>query len=125
MMTKKISLIILLNLVIFLLKSQSLSFENKIIGEKFCNYITCLFTTISAILSIIIFYNVIFYGYEKKNGYQHRKSSSKKKKKVKLEKLDECKKTDIKTLFNNLPDSPIINDGKIIIKVRTKSFDNK
>ena len=34
MMTKKISLIILLNLVIFLLKSQSLSFENKIIGEK-------------------------------------------------------------------------------------------
>ena len=39
-------------------------FFNKIIGEKFCNYITCLFTTISAILSIIIFYNVIFYGYE-------------------------------------------------------------
>ena len=34
MMTKKISLIILLNLVIFLLKSQSLSFENKIIGDK-------------------------------------------------------------------------------------------
>ncbi len=39
-------------------------FFNKIIGEKSCNYITCLFTTISAILSIIIFYNVIFYGYE-------------------------------------------------------------
>ena len=34
MMTKKISLIILLNLVIFLLKSQSFSFENKITGEK-------------------------------------------------------------------------------------------
>ena len=39
-------------------------FFNKIIGEKFCNYITCLFTTLGAILSIIIFYNVIFYGYE-------------------------------------------------------------
>ena len=32
--------------------------RRKIIGEKFCNYITCLFTTISAILSIIIFYYV-------------------------------------------------------------------
>ena len=63
--------------------------------------------------------------YEKKNGYQHRKSSSKRKKNIKLEKIDESKKTDIKTLFNDLPDSPIINDGKIIIKVRTKSFDNK
>ena len=39
-------------------------FFNKIIGEKFCNYITCLFTTLGAILSIIIFYNVIFHGYE-------------------------------------------------------------
>ena len=39
-------------------------FFNKIIGEKFCNYITCLFTTISAILSIIIFYYVIVNGYE-------------------------------------------------------------
>tara|TARA_Y100000591_G_scaffold282919_1_gene263596 strand:+ start:6472 stop:8385 length:1914 start_codon:yes stop_codon:yes gene_type:complete len=39
-------------------------FFNKFIGEKLCNYITCLFTSISAILSIIIFYNVIFYGYE-------------------------------------------------------------
>ena len=63
--------------------------------------------------------------YEKKNGYQHRKSSTKRKKKIKLEKLDEDKKNDIKTLFNNLPDSPIINNDKIIIKVRTKSFDNK
>ena len=62
--------------------------------------------------------------YEKKNGYQHRKSSSKRKKKVKLEKIDENKKNDIKTLFNNLPDSPVINNDKIIIKVRTKSFDN-
>ena len=39
-------------------------FFNKFIGEKFCNYITCLFTSISAILSIIIFYNVIINGYE-------------------------------------------------------------
>ena len=39
-------------------------FFNKIIGEKLCNYITCLFTTLGAILSIIIFYNVIFHGYE-------------------------------------------------------------
>ena len=39
-------------------------FFSKLIGEKFCNYITCLFTTISAILSIIIFYNVIINGYE-------------------------------------------------------------
>lgn len=39
-------------------------FFNKFIGEKFCNYITCLFTTISAILSIIIFYEVIINGYE-------------------------------------------------------------
>ena len=39
-------------------------FFNKLIGEKLCNYITCLFTSISAILSIIIFYNVIINGYE-------------------------------------------------------------
>ena len=39
-------------------------FFSKIIGEKFCSYITSLFTSISAILSIIIFYNVIFNGYE-------------------------------------------------------------
>ena len=39
-------------------------FFNKFIGEKFCNYITCLFTSISAILSIIIFYHVIINGYE-------------------------------------------------------------
>ena len=39
-------------------------FFNKLIGVKFCNYITSLFTSISAILSIIIFYNVIIYGYE-------------------------------------------------------------
>ena len=39
-------------------------FFNKIIGEKLCNYITCLSTTFIAVLSIIIFYNVIFYGYE-------------------------------------------------------------
>ena len=39
-------------------------FFSKFIGEKFCNYITCGFTTISAILSIIIFYDVIFNGYQ-------------------------------------------------------------
>ena len=39
-------------------------FFNKLIGEKLCSYITCLFTSISAILSIIIFYNVIINGYE-------------------------------------------------------------
>ncbi len=39
-------------------------FFNKIIGEKFCNYITCLFTIIGTIFSIIIFYNVILYSYE-------------------------------------------------------------
>ena len=39
-------------------------FFNKIIGEKLCYYITCLSTTFVAVLSIIIFYNVIFYGYE-------------------------------------------------------------
>ena len=39
-------------------------FFNKFIGEKFCNFITCLFTSISAILSIIIFYHVIINGYE-------------------------------------------------------------
>ena len=39
-------------------------FFSKFIGEKICNYITCLFTTISAILSIIIFYDVIINGYE-------------------------------------------------------------
>ncbi len=39
-------------------------FFSKLIGEKLCNYITCLFTSISAILSIIIFFDVIIYGYE-------------------------------------------------------------
>ena len=39
-------------------------FFNKLIGEKLCNYITCLFTSISAILSIIIFYNVLINSYE-------------------------------------------------------------
>mgnify|MGYP001258965437 CR=1 FL=1 len=61
--------------------------------------------------------------YEKQNGYQHRKSSSRKKKKIL--KLDDNDKRNIKTLLNNLPDSPVINNDKIIIKVRTESFDNK
>ena len=39
-------------------------FFNKLIGEKLCSYITCLFTSISAILSIIIFNDVIINGYE-------------------------------------------------------------
>ena len=61
--------------------------------------------------------------YEKQNGYQHRKSSSRKKKKIL--KLDDDEKRNIKTLLNNLPDSPVVNNDKIIIKVRTQSFDNK
>ena len=32
--------------------------------------------------------------------------------------------TDIKNLFPNLPDSPKMNNGNIIIKVRTTSFEN-
>ena len=39
-------------------------FFHKILGEKFCSYITSLFVSISAILSIIIFYNVLINGYE-------------------------------------------------------------
>ncbi len=39
-------------------------FFHKIIGDKFCNYITSIFVSISAILSIIIFYNVILNNYE-------------------------------------------------------------
>ena len=39
-------------------------FFHKILGEKFCTYITSLFVSISAILSIIIFYNVILNNYE-------------------------------------------------------------
>ncbi len=39
-------------------------FFNKIFGEKFCCYITSFFVSISAILSIIIFYNVLINGYE-------------------------------------------------------------
>mgnify|MGYP001428280568 FL=1 len=39
-------------------------FFHKILGDKFCNYITSIFVSISAILSIIIFYNVILNNYE-------------------------------------------------------------
>ena len=39
-------------------------FFHQILGEKFCSYITSLFVSISAILSIIIFYNVLINGYE-------------------------------------------------------------
>ncbi len=39
-------------------------FFYKILGDKFCSYITSLFVSISAILSIIIFYNVLINSYE-------------------------------------------------------------
>ncbi len=39
-------------------------FFGKLIGEKYCQFITSLFVSISAILSIVIFFKVISVGYE-------------------------------------------------------------
>ena len=38
-------------------------FFSKLIGDRTCEIITSLFVSISAVLSIIIFYNVIFNDY--------------------------------------------------------------
>ena len=56
-------------------------------------------------------------------GYDHRKPNSKTKK-VKKINID-TKQKNIKQLFNELPDSPKVDNGNVIIKVRTQSFDNK
>ena len=52
-------------LILFLPLFASLisGFFGKYIGDKFCQFITCLFVSISAILSIFIFYKVINSGY--------------------------------------------------------------
>ena len=42
-------------------------FFGRYIGDKLSQIITCLFVSISAILSLIIFYEVIFHGYENNN----------------------------------------------------------
>ena len=39
-------------------------FFGKLIGDKYCQIITSLFVSISAILSIVIFFKVINTGYE-------------------------------------------------------------
>ena len=52
-------------LILFLPLIASLisGFFGKLIGDKFSQIITCLFISISAILSFVVFYNVINHGY--------------------------------------------------------------
>ena len=60
---------------------------------------------------------------ERVTGYDHRKPKSKGKK---INTINiETKQKNIKQLFNELPDSPKVDNGNVIIRVRTQSFDNK
>ena len=61
---------------------------------------------------------------ERKTGYEHRKPNKKPRKKKEKENITvlKKKKSNIKTKLN-LPDSPIVKTGTIVIKVRTESFE--
>ena len=60
---------------------------------------------------------------ERKSGYEHRKPKKRKKKKDNLSPNSlNKKKEDTKDLLN-LPDSPIVDKGNLVIKVRTQSFE--
>ncbi len=53
-------------LILFLPLISSIisGFFGKLIGDKYCQIITSLFVSISAVLSLIIFFKVISIGYE-------------------------------------------------------------
>lgn len=73
----------------------------------------------SVLPSFIKTWNIILQ--ERKTGYEHRRPNKRGKK---VKKINNKSETDIKNLFPNLPDSPKMNNGNIIIKVRTTSFEN-